>query len=117
MLPGARTRTASLGKYGLKQRSSTRTVQLSAAPTTNRLRGGMAAVIAYTQGTASSFGSMIATQVTMASHPTERMIHVQTAACAVVRMLILAVLRNLVLTLISSPNRSKWKGRHRLFCL
>jgi hypothetical protein len=31
---------------------------------------------------------MIATQATMASHPIERMIHVQTAACAVVRMLI-----------------------------
>jgi hypothetical protein len=36
---------------------------------------------------------MIATQATMASHPTERMIQVQTTACADVRMLILAALR------------------------
>jgi hypothetical protein len=33
-------------------------------------------------------GSMIATQATMASQPIERMIQVQTAACAIVRMLI-----------------------------
>jgi hypothetical protein len=46
------------------------------------------AVIAYTQGTESSIGSTIATQATIASHPIERMIHVQTAACAAVRMLI-----------------------------
>jgi hypothetical protein len=36
---------------------------------------------------------MIATQATMASHPTERKIQVQTTACAAVRMRILAALR------------------------
>ena len=54
------------------------------------LPGGTTAVIVYTHGVASSIGSMIATQATMASHPIERMIHVQTAACATVRTLILA---------------------------
>jgi hypothetical protein len=44
-------------------------------------------------------GSIIAAQATMASHPIERTIHVQTAACAAVRMLILAALRNLCNTL------------------
>jgi hypothetical protein len=59
-------------------------------------------------------GSMIATQATMASQPTERMIQVQTAACAIVRMLILAVLRILILTLISSSNRGKREGLSRV---
>jgi hypothetical protein len=45
----------------------------------------------------------------MANHPIERMIQVQTAVCAAVRMLILAPLRNLNITLISSPNRGKRK--------
>jgi hypothetical protein len=60
---------------------------------------------------------MIATQATMASQPTERVIQVQTAACAIVRMLILAVLRIPIVTLISSFNRSK-RGRlvERRFC-
>jgi hypothetical protein len=53
---------------------------------------------------------MIATHATMANHPNERMIHVQTAACAAVRKLILAALRNLNVTLISSSNRRKQKG-------
>lgn len=51
----------------------------------------------------------------MANHPIERMIQVQTAACAAVRMLILAALRNLNLTLISSPNRGKRKRFHVVF--
>jgi hypothetical protein len=45
------------------------------------------------------------------------MIHVQTAACAVVRIFVLAVFAKPVLTLISSVGRGKWKGRRKLFCL
>jgi hypothetical protein len=48
---------------------------------------GPGAVIAYTQGVDGSIDSMIATQVTAASHPIERTIHVQTAACAAMRIL------------------------------
>jgi hypothetical protein len=51
----------------------------------------------------------------MASHPIERTIHVQTAACAAVRMLILATLWNLSSTLTSSPNRGKRKGIYTVF--
>lgn len=101
---------ASLGRYELKRRKSARVVQVSAAPSTNRLTGGTRAVIAYAQGAASFVGSMIATQATIASQPTERMIQVQTAACAIVRMLILAVLRILLFTLIPSSNRDKQEG-------
>ena len=60
---------------------------------------------------------MIATQATMANHPTERMIQVQTAACAPVRILILAALQILMSTLIALPNRGKWKDRDLRFCL
>jgi hypothetical protein len=87
-------------------------IQSSAAPTANRLPGGTMAVIAYTQGTESSIGSVIATQPTMASHPVARMIHVQTAVCAAVRMLILAVLRSLKVRLSASPDRGKRKAVH-----
>jgi hypothetical protein len=51
----------------------------------------------------------------MATHPIERTIHVQTAACAAVRMLILAGLRNLSSPLTSSPNRGKRKGFYTAF--
>ena len=88
---------------------NTRAIQITTAPTANRLPGGTTAVIAYTQGSESSIGSMIATQATMASHPVARMIHVQTAVCAAVRMLILAVLRSLTVRLIASPDRGKRK--------
>ena len=64
-----------------------RAIQISTAPNANKLPGGTMAVIAYTHGTEPSIGSVIATQATMASHPTARMIHVQTAVCAAVRML------------------------------
>ncbi len=68
-------------------RRNARAVQLSAAPTAKRLPGGTTAVIAYTQSVDGSIDSMIATQVTAASHPIERTIHVQTAACAAMRIL------------------------------
>jgi hypothetical protein len=71
--------------------------------------------MAYTQGTDSFNGSTTATHATMANHPIERMIQVQTAACAAVRMLILAALRNLNLTLISSSNRGKRKRLYIVF--
>jgi hypothetical protein len=58
---------------------------------------------------------MIATQATIASHPSERMIQVQTAACATVRMLILAALRILMFRLISSANCGKRKGLQASF--
>jgi hypothetical protein len=100
---------------GLTYLWNARPVQISAAPTANRLPGGTIAVIAYTQGIESSMGSTIATQATIASHPIERMIHVQTAACAAVRMLILAVLRSLTVRLIASPDRGKRKVVHTVF--
>ncbi len=94
---------------GLMYLWNARPIQISTAPNANRLPGGTIAVIAYTQGTEASIGSIIATQATMASHPVARMIHVQTAVCAAVRMLILAVLRSLTMKLIASPNGGKRK--------
>ena len=83
-------------------RRNARAVQLSAAPTANRLPGGTTAVIAYTQGVDGSIDSMIATQVTAASHPIERTIHVQTAACAAMRILDTPIQRGPIIPGINS---------------
>jgi hypothetical protein len=94
---------------GLMYLWNARAIQISTAPNANRLPGGTIAVIAYTHGTEPSIGSVIATQATIASHPVARMIHVQTAVCAAVRMFVLAVLRSLTVRLIASPNGRKRK--------